>query len=220
MTRLTRTLRSSGGLPLAAQGPTPGTRTHAPPATQQGARTMTSANAGSHADAARNRVHVAASHLYDAECALHVAHQTHKSTRGSSPPMTSSMTLSPSTQWPSRNTVQPCDCNDGRECNRVSRSSHSGLPHQQTARPPNLGQERPADGRSRRPSRDTGPSRDAPLCRSSNAQSSSSARRASPRRTRPAAPIGPRRSRSSLDWWTRAVSTTGICAPSPRRLSS
>ena len=37
---------------------------------------MTSANAGSHADAARNRVHVAASHLYDAECALHVAHQT------------------------------------------------------------------------------------------------------------------------------------------------
>jgi DNA-directed RNA polymerase subunit RPC12/RpoP len=36
----------------------------------------------------------------------------------------------------------------------------------------------------------------------------------------PAVPSGPRRSRSSLDWWTRAVSTTGICAPSPRRLSS
>jgi hypothetical protein len=37
---------------------------------------MTSAHPASHADAARNRVHVAASHLYDAECALHVAHQT------------------------------------------------------------------------------------------------------------------------------------------------
>ena len=36
---------------------------------------MRSANAAQ-ADAARNRVHVAASHLYDAECALHVAHQT------------------------------------------------------------------------------------------------------------------------------------------------